>query len=105
MKLKPDELWGMSVKDFYDMFEAHAEQIRLTDDIEKQRVSWQTAHIMNSSGNYKKGIKPTDLYQPLAEQESKQPNTDVIKKFDSLEAKEEYLKKLKESFGEVDGSQ
>lgn len=107
MKLKPDELWSMSVKDYYDMFEAHVEQQRLQDDIENQRVSWQTAHIMNSSGAYKKKLKPTDLYIPLAEQkeESTKPNKDVIKKFDSKEAKEEYLQNLLKGFGKVDGSQ
>lgn len=30
-------------------------------------VAWQTALLMNSTGNFKKKIKPSDLYTPMAE--------------------------------------
>lgn len=33
-------------------------------DKEMQKVAWQTALLMNATGNYKKSIKPTDLYTP-----------------------------------------
>lgn len=36
-------------------------------DEKMQMVAWQTALLMNSTGNFKKKIKPTDLYTPLAE--------------------------------------
>lgn len=34
-------------------------------------LAWQTTHIMNSSGNYKKAIKPTDIYTSIFEKEKK----------------------------------
>lgn len=34
-------------------------------------LSWQTALLMNSTGNYKKKIKPDDLYVPLETQKEK----------------------------------
>lgn len=32
-------------------------------------LSWQTALLMNSTGNYKKQIKPKDLYDPNADED------------------------------------
>lgn len=46
-------------------------------DEQMQLMAWQTALLMNSTGNYKKKIKPKDLYTPMAEineQEEKQNN-------------------------------
>ena len=98
MGLKPNELWNMSLADFYDMYDAFGEQLKLQDDIDTQRLAWQTAHLMTASGNYgKKGVKPTDLYIPLAEQEKK-PSQDIIKKFDSKDAKQNYLDDLMKNF-------
>lgn len=34
-------------------------------------LSWQTALLMNSTGNFKKKIKPDDLYTPLEAQKEK----------------------------------
>jgi hypothetical protein len=65
-----------------------------------QRASWVTAHIMNSSGNYKRRIKPTDLYKPMAHQEQEQvEQQEVVKRFDSPEQKTEYLQNLMKKFG------
>lgn len=41
-------------------------------DEKMQMMAWQTALLMNSTGNFKKKIKPTDLYTPLAEVEREQ---------------------------------
>lgn len=31
-------------------------------DNDMLKLAWQTAYLMNSTGNFKKDIKPTDLY-------------------------------------------
>ena len=73
------------------MLEAVIEEEKRQDDMENQRVSWFTAHIMNSSGNYKKKIKPTDLYEPVTLREKKQ----VEQKRLTPEEKAEYITNLK----------
>lgn len=40
-------------------------------DKDMMLLSWQTALLMNSTGNYKKKIKPDDLYVPLETQREK----------------------------------
>lgn len=50
-----------------------ASQIRKENedfDINMQMLAWQTALLMNSSGNYKKRIKPSDLYSPNNDEEA-----------------------------------
>lgn len=39
-------------------------------DIEMQMLAWQTALLMTSTGNYKKKIKPQDLYKSTSEIEA-----------------------------------
>ena len=41
-------------------------------DVEMQMLAWQTALLMNSTGNYKKKIKPEDLYKSIAEIEKEE---------------------------------
>lgn len=41
-------------------------------DTKMQMVAWQTALLMNSTGNYKKKIKPVDLYTPLEEKKEQE---------------------------------
>ncbi|WP_335556350.1 hypothetical protein [Neobacillus vireti] len=76
--------------------------------MENQRVSWFTSHLMNASGNYKKRIQPTDLYKPMAYREQEEQQN-IIRRFDSPEQKEDYLKNLLSKFGkqkeDTDGSQ
>jgi hypothetical protein len=98
----------MSFVEFFDMLEALVEEERRQDDITNQRTAWQTAHIMNSSGNYRRAIQPSDLYKPMSEQTEEEPKQNIIKRFESKEQKEEYLKNLMSKFGvdyETDGSQ
>lgn len=108
MKLKPDEFWNLSVVEFFDMLEAFVEEEKRSDDMENQRTSWAVAHIMNSSGNYKKRIQPTDLYKPLNYVEETEEEQKVVERFESKKAKEEYLQNLFAKFGKdlnMDGSQ
>lgn len=41
-------------------------------DEKMQMLAWQTALLMNSTGNFKRKIKPDDLYKPLAEAKKKE---------------------------------
>lgn len=79
------------------------EEEKRQDDVLNQRTAWQTAHLMNSTGNYKKRIKATDLYKPAdyqqegeTEDEQKQ---NIVQRFDSPAQKEDYMKNLLEKFG------
>lgn len=67
------------------------------DDMLNQRISWQTAHLMNATGNFKKKIQPTDLYKPL-DYEEDSDKQDIVKRFNSAEEKEQYLKDLMAKF-------
>lgn len=91
------------MKEIMELMEAHIFEERRRDDIENQRTSWFTSHIMNASGNYKKRIEPSDLYKPLDERVQKEEvdnkTEGVVERFDSKEQKEEYLKKLTSKFG------
>lgn len=44
-------------------------RFNLEVDNRMQQLAWQTALIMNSSGNYKKQIKPSQLYQSVNDRE------------------------------------
>lgn len=91
------------MKEIMELMEAHIHEERRRDDIENQRTSWFTSHIMNASGNYRKRIEPKDLYKPLdfkSEEDEVEDKTEgVVERFDSKEQKEEYLKKLQGKFG------
>lgn len=99
--MKPDEFWSITPFEIIDMIEAFTFEEQRQDDMENQRFAWQTAHIMNSSGNYKKMIKPQDLYLPVEERVAKPKQQNIIKRFDSKEQKEEYLKNLMKKFGKT----
>jgi hypothetical protein len=97
--LRPDEFWNLTLVEFMDLLDAFVFEERRQDDMKNQRVAWQTAHIMNSSGNYKKRIKVTDLYKPMDDRQEERVEQDVVKRFESPEEKEEYLKNLMSKFG------
>lgn len=54
-----------------------------------QMLAWQTALLMNSTGNYKKKIKPTDLFNPEARK-------GTVEKADISEEEKKKLKKQKQ---------
>ena len=42
-----------------------------------QMLAWQTAYLMNSTGNYKRPVKPEKLYTPLEKRKEEQkPQTE-----------------------------
>lgn len=77
-------------------------QIRKDDedfDIKMQMLAWQTALLMNSTGNYKKRIRPDDLYTTLAEVNEKE--TLVTK--DSSKVKKALQEELLSTFTDSEG--
>lgn len=60
-------------------------------DIDMKKLAWQTAYLMNATGNYKKPVKPEKLYQSILEQPKDTEEKEEKKK--SIEAEREYLKK------------
>lgn len=69
--LKPSELYVLDLVILCDMILAYMRVEEEIFDKEMIQLSWQTAILMNSTGNYKKKIKPEDLYVPLDEQKKK----------------------------------
>jgi hypothetical protein len=78
------------------MVNAKLYQDGIENDLAMQRLSWQTAHIMTSSGNYKSGVDPKKLYKPLFDDDG----TYIEEKEGSVKqiTKEERDQKLKELF-------
>lgn len=62
-------------------------------DLEMQRLAWQTSYLMTATGNYKTPVKPDKLYTSIYAQKEKEK--EVINKVD-IEAKR---KELLETFG------
>jgi hypothetical protein len=83
------------------MLSALVHEEKRQDDMLNQRVAWQTAHLMNATGNYKKKIKVEHLYKPMSEQEEQEesPKQNIVERFETKEDKEEYLKNLMKKFG------
>lgn len=46
------------------MIQAQIRKDEETFDMDMQKLAWQTALLMNATGNFKKKIKPSDLYSP-----------------------------------------
>lgn len=72
MGLKPWELYDLDLSILGEMILANMKVEEESFDTKMQMVAWQTALLMNSSGNFKKKIKPEDLYTPLAEAKKKE---------------------------------
>lgn len=63
LRLKPDELFSLTLVEFYDMVNARQAFTFVEDDREMERLAWQTSLLMNATGNYKKQIAPDKLYK------------------------------------------
>lgn len=87
MKLLPNQFKSVEIDDFVEMYIAYKNLENKEFDENMTKLAWQTSLIMNSSGRYKKGLKPTDLYKPFRNETS---NTKVEEK--SIEELREELK-------------
>lgn len=80
-KISHDELYRMDVQILGDMFKAVIDKDERKADMNMQMLSWQTALLMNATGNYKNPIKPVDLYTPITDlKEKEQISVDDIEK-------------------------
>lgn len=60
----PEQLFSLSLTEFYDMVNAKRTTEAVEDDREMERTAWFTSLIMSASGSYgKKGIDPKKLYE------------------------------------------
>ncbi|MFR7272443.1 hypothetical protein ACLVL5_06065 [Streptococcus pneumoniae] len=63
--LTPDTLFSLSLKEYTDMVNAKLYYQAYEDDLEMQRLAWQSSLLMSATGNYgKKGIDMKKLYRP-----------------------------------------
>lgn len=92
--MKPLELYELDLFILGEMIEAHAEVENEEFETKMQMIAWQTALLMNSSGNYKKKIKPQDLYS------NKNKNEETNNK--GSETKQELQKELLSAFADSD---
>lgn len=76
-------------------------QIRLEEeqqDEQMQILAWQTALLMNSSGNFKKKIRPKDLYTPISEVKEKVEHENLK----GAEVKKQLQEELLSAFADSD---
>lgn len=96
--MKPWELYEL---DLFCLDEMIASKIRKENedfDINMQMLAWQTALLMNSTGNYKKRIKPSDLYSPSNDEEAEKQ--EKFSKEDIAEVKKKLQEDLLSTFSD-----
>ena len=74
---RPAEAYSMDLIQLGDIILAFMQVEEEKIDVEMQMLAWQTALLMNSTGNYKKKIKPEDLYKSIAEIEKEEEQKEM----------------------------
>jgi hypothetical protein len=90
--LKPDEFWNLTYAELNEMLEYYLEEEKLVIEREQYLVAWQTALLMNATGNYKRTITPEKL---LGKNKNKSPEVKQVDK----DEKEKNLQELMAKFG------
>lgn len=90
-KLDYDYMYELDLSILYLIVMAEMDKEVHQYDIEMMKLSWQTAFLMNATGNYKRAIKPENLYVTLAERNQIQV-TEEDKQADIKAKREELLK-------------
>ena len=91
LELLPDQFYKLTVNELLDMVNARNKRHEQLVDEQLSILAWQTSHIMNSSGNFKKSIKAKDLYNPEANDSGSSELTPVVR-----EAKNTMIAELEE---------
>lgn len=91
--MKASELFNTDLAALKDYIIAHIKAEEDELDKQMQVIAWQTALLMNSTGNYKKSIKPTDLYTSIFDTEDTPAGVHRVKNKKALE--EDLLKTFK----------
>lgn len=79
LELLPDQFFKLTVNELLDMVNARSKRHEQLVDEQLSILAWQTSHIMNSSGNFKKSIKATDLYNPESKESKENELTPVAR--------------------------
>lgn len=70
--MKPEELYSIDLLILSDIIQCYIKAENEAFDQKMQMLAWQTSLLMNSTGNYKRSIKPQDLYTPMEQVESEE---------------------------------
>lgn len=103
--LTPQEFYNCTLVEIVEWAYYKTMSLNKERDFELQSIAWQTALLMNSSGNYKKKIEPSDLYQsPYDKKEKINEDTatemlDEESKKNKVKNKDKQLADLKSKFG------
>ena len=77
--MSPSEAYSMDMRVLGDMISAHMRVQEEEFDERMSLLAWQTSLLMTATGNYKKGIKPKDLYVSIYERQAKeQKNSEPV---------------------------
>ncbi|ELU5588602.1 hypothetical protein SCB17_003125 [Clostridium perfringens] len=91
--MRASELFDTDLAILKDYIVAHIKAEEEELDKQMQVIAWQTALLMNSTGNYKKSIKPTDLYTSIFEEDNTPAGVHKVENKKALE--EELLQTFK----------
>ncbi|CUB09213.1 hypothetical protein BN2127_JRS1_00997 [Bacillus cereus] len=94
MKLKPNEFWNLTLSELVEMIRYHNKEETKKVEREEYTIAWQTALLMNATGNYKRAITPEKLLGLDKEGNKKSGSTTKVNKED----KNSKLSSLKEKF-------
>jgi hypothetical protein len=70
----------LHIADFLEMAQAVARRVERERDWQMQVVAWQTAHLINYSGNVKRPVKPTKLYKSIYDRRKDAENSRRVNK-------------------------
>ena len=86
-----ERMYDMDLFILYKLLKAEMDREAHTYDTDMLKLSWQTAFLMNATGNYKRDVKPENLYVPYEERQKLQ--LDEESKQSSIQAKRDELLK------------
>lgn len=93
-KLIPSQVEELSLIEISEMLRGVMDWIEMETDRLMQVTAWQTSLLMTASGNYKRGVKPDKLYEPLEKRKKKE-----TQKKSNRESIAKQRSELKELFG------
>lgn len=97
--MTPSEAYSMDMRIIGDVITAkiryHEEEL----DEKMSMLAWQTSHLMTATGNYKKAVKPKDLYMSMADKKADLER--LLKEPEDIESlRNELLKTFSDSVAE-----
>ena len=92
--MSESELGEITPRSFHNKVKGFYEHISDGLTIDRTLIRWQTALLMTSTGNYKKGIRPTDIMSiPEIDKQSKEIELSIE---EGKKAVEKYAKIFKD---------